>query len=133
MKIGLLTVGTEILLGDTLNTNLSNLGSNLYNSGYNLHSEITVADNESEIVEGYKYLEEKNDLIIVCGGLGPTEDDITKESLSNYLNIELVIDSKHLSWMEERWNARGLNMPESNIKQAYLPKDSKNGCAQKAM
>lgn len=125
MKIGLLTVGTEILLGDTLNTNLSSLGSNLYNSGYNLSSEVTVSDNESEIVEGYKFLEDRNDLIIVCGGLGPTEDDITKESISNYLNIELVIDSKHLSWMEERWKSRGLKMPESNVKQAYLPKGSK--------
>jgi len=124
MKIGLLTVGTEILLGDTLNTNLSSLGTILYNSGYNLNSEITVSDNETEIIQGYKFLQEKNDLVIVCGGLGPTEDDITKETISKYLKIELVLDKNHLTWMEERWQARGLKMPETNIKQAYLPKDS---------
>ena len=125
MKIGLLTVGTEILLGDTVNTNLSNLGNILYNSGYNLNSEITVPDNEIEIINGYKYLEINNDLIIICGGLGPTEDDITKEIISSYFNLELVLDKNHLNLMKERWNARGLKMPETNIKQAYNPKGAK--------
>ena len=87
MKIGLLTVGTEILLGDTINTNLSSLGKILYNSGYSLNTELTVSDNEEEIIGGFKYLENKNDLIIICGGLGPTEDDITKEVISKYLNF----------------------------------------------
>ena len=121
MKIGLLTVGTEILLGDTLNTNLSSLGKILYNSGYSLNTELTVSDNEEEIIGGFKYLENKNDLIIICGGLGPTEDDITKEVISKYLNFKLILDNKHVSWMEERWNSRGLKMPETNIKQALVP------------
>ena len=116
MKIGLLTVGTEILLGDTLNTNLSSLGKILYNSGYSLNTELTVSDNEEEIIGGFKYLENKNDLIIICGGLGPTEDDITKEVISKYLNLKLILDNKHVSWMEERWKSRGLIMPETNIK-----------------
>ena len=125
MKIGLLTVGTEILLGDTLNTNLSSLGKILYNSGYSLNTELTVSDNEEEIIDGFKYLENKNDLIIICGGLGPTEDDITKEVISKYLNIKLILDNKHVSWMEERWNSRGLKMPETNIKQALVPDGAK--------
>ncbi len=125
MKIGLLTVGTEILLGDTLNTNLSRLGNILYNSGFSLHTELTVSDNESEIINGFKYLENKNDLIIISGGLGPTEDDITKEVISKYLNLELVLDTKHVDWMKERWNSRGLKMPETNIKQAFVPHGSK--------
>ena len=99
MKIGLLTVGTEILLGDTLNTNLSSLGNILYNSGYNLNTELTVSDNEEEIIGGFKYLENKNDLVIICGGLGPTEDDITKEVISKYLNLKLILDSKHVSYI----------------------------------
>ena len=70
MKIGLLTIGTEILLGDTLNTNLSSLGNILYNSGFSLTIELTVSDNEEEIIGGFKYLERKNDLVIICGGLG---------------------------------------------------------------
>jgi len=125
MKIGLLTIGTEILLGDTLNTNLSSLGNILYNSGFSLSIELTVSDNEEEIIGGFKYLERKNDLVIICGGLGPTEDDITKEVISKYLNLELILDSKHVSWMEERWNSRGLKMPETNIKQALVPDGAK--------
>ena len=125
MKIGLLTVGTEILLGDTLNTNLSNLGNILYNSGFTLSTELTVSDNKTEITEGYKYLESKNNVIIVCGGLGPTEDDITKEVIAEYLNLELILDNEHVSWMEERWKFRGLKMPEINIKQALVPDGAK--------
>ncbi len=125
MKIGLLTVGTEILLGDTLNTNLSNLGNILYNSGFTLSTELTVSDNKTEITEGYKYLESKNNVIIVCGGLGPTEDDITKEVIAEYLNLELILDNEHVSWMEERWKFRGLKMPETNIKQALVPDGAK--------
>ncbi len=125
MKIGLLTVGTEILLGDTLNTNLSRLGKILYNSGFSLHTELTVSDNEPEIINGFKYLENKNDLIIISGGLGPTEDDITKEVISKYFNLELVLDTKHVNWMEQRWKSRGLKMPETNIKQAFVPQGSK--------
>ena len=121
MKIGLLTVGTEILLGDTLNTNLSSLGNILYNSGFTLSTELTVSDDEVEITDGFKYVESKNDVIIICGGLGPTEDDITKEVISKYLNLELILDNKHVSWMEERWKSRGLIMPETNIKQALIP------------
>ncbi len=125
MKIGLLTVGTEILLGDTLNTNLANLGNILYNSGYILNTELTVSDNEIEITEGYEYLATKSDLIIVCGGLGPTQDDITKETISNKLNLELILDNDHVTWMEDRWKTRGLKMPKTNIKQALVPKGAK--------
>jgi len=125
MKIGLLTVGTEILLGDTLNTNLSNLGNILYNSGFTLNTELTVSDNKTEITDGYKYLASKNNLIIVCGGLGPTEDDITKEVIAKYLNLDLILDNEHVSWMEERWKFRGLKMPETNIKQALVPDGAK--------
>ena len=124
MKIGLLTVGTEILLGDTLNTNLSSLGNILYNSGFTLNSEITVSDNEADITEGFKFLESKNEVIIICGGLGPTEDDITKEVISKYLNLELILDNEHVAWMEDRWKSRGLKMPETNIKQALVPDGS---------
>ena len=125
MKIGLLTVGTEILLGDTLNTNLSNLGNILYNSGFTLSTELTVSDNKTEITDGYKYLDSKNNVIIVCGGLGPTEDDITKEVIAEYLNLELILDNEHLSWMENRCKSRGLKMPETNIKQALVPDGAK--------
>ena len=124
MKIGLLSVGTEILLGDTVNTNLAKLGSQLYNSGNSLTHEITVSDIEEEIIKGFSFLYDNCDVVITCGGLGPTEDDITREVISKHLNIELILDEDHVTFMKQRWQARGLLMPETNIKQAFLPKDS---------
>ncbi|MDB3891064.1 molybdopterin-binding protein [Acidimicrobiia bacterium] len=124
MKIGLLSVGTEILLGDTVNTNLAKLGSELYNSGNTLTHEVTVSDIDEEIIAGFAYLYNLCDVVITCGGLGPTEDDITREVIAEYLNIELELDEAHVEFMKKRWQARGLMMPETNIKQALLPKNS---------
>lgn len=124
MKIGLLSVGTEILLGDTVNTNLAKLGSELYNSGNTLTHEVTVSDIDEEIIAGFAYLYNLCDVVITCGGLGPTEDDITREVIAEYLNIELELDDAHVEFMKKRWQARGLMMPETNIKQALLPKNS---------
>ena len=124
MKIGLLSVGTEILLGDTVNTNLAKLGSELYNSGNTLTHEVTVSDIDEEIIAGFAYLHNFCDVVITCGGLGPTEDDITREVIAEYLNIELELDEAHVEFMKKRWQARGLMMPETNVKQALLPKNS---------
>ncbi len=124
MKIGFLSVGTEILLGDTVNTNLTNLGRRLYDAGFKLNKEITISDNEKEIHDAIIYLLESCDVVVTSGGLGPTEDDITKEVISNSLSLELELDDSHVEWMKERWKSRGLIMPETNIKQAYIPKGS---------
>ena len=124
MKIGFLSVGTEILLGDTVNTNLTNLGRRLYDAGFKLNKEITISDNEKEIHDAIIYLLESCDVVVTSGGLGPTEDDITKEVISNSLSLELELDDSHVEWMKERWKSRGLIMPETNIKQAYIPTGS---------
>ena len=124
MKIGFLSVGTEILLGDTVNTNLTNLGKRLYDAGFKLNKEITISDNEKEIHDAITYLLESCDVVVTSGGLGPTEDDITKEVISNSLSLDLELDESHVEWMKERWKSRGLIMPETNIKQAYIPKGS---------
>ena len=121
MKIGFLTIGTEILLGDTVNTNLTNLGKRLYENGFKLDKDITISDQKDEIDKSLKFLLEDCDVVVTSGGLGPTEDDITKETISESLSLELDLDDKHLEWMRERWKARGLIMPETNIKQAYIP------------
>jgi nicotinamide-nucleotide amidase len=124
MKIGFLTIGTEILLGDTVNTNLTNLGKRLYDAGFKLDKEITIADNEEEITDAMSFLLDRCDVIVTSGGLGPTEDDITKEVISKSLSLELELDETHLDWMRERWKSRGLIMPDTNIKQAYIPSGS---------
>ena len=121
MNISLLSVGTEILLGDTVNTNLSSLGKILYEDGFLLDSEITVADDRKSINEKFMSLFSNNDVVITCGGIGPTEDDFTKEVICQALELDLVIDQDHVEWMKLRWESRGLSMPETNIKQAEIP------------
>jgi nicotinamide-nucleotide amidase len=121
VNISLLSVGTEILLGDTVNTNLSSLGKILYEEGFLLDSEITVADDRNSINEKFMSLLSDNDVVITCGGIGPTEDDFTKEVICEALELDLVIDQDHVEWMKSRWESRGLSMPETNIKQAEIP------------
>ena len=121
MNIALLSVGTEILLGDTINTNLASLGQALYNNGFILSTEKTVPDDKKLIQDAVNELLQSNDVIITCGGIGPTEDDFTKEVISEMFNLKLVVDEDHLSWMKSRWEARGFTMPETNIKQAQIP------------
>ena len=121
MNISLLSVGTEILLGDTVNTNLSSLGKILYEDGFLLDSEITVADDRNSINEKFMSLLSDNDVVITCGGIGPTEDDFTKEVICEALELDLIVDQDHVEWMKSRWESRGLSMPETNIKQAEIP------------
>jgi len=121
VNISLLSVGTEILLGDTVNTNLSSLGKILYEDGFLLDSEITVSDNRNSINEKFMSLLSNNDVVITCGGIGPTEDDFTKEVICEALELDLVVDQDHVEWMKSRWESRGLSMPETNIKQAEIP------------
>ena len=121
MNIALLSVGTEILLGDTINTNLASLGQALYNNGFILSTEKTVPDDKKLIQDAVNELLQSNDVIITCGGIGPTEDDFTKEVISEMFNLKLVVDEDHLSWMKSRWESRGMTMPATNIKQAEIP------------
>ena len=125
MNIALLSIGTEILLGDTINTNLSSLGQILYSNGFTLASELTVPDQKEIIKDKLEHLIINNDVVITCGGIGPTEDDFTKEVISEYLGLSLILDNEHLTWMKSRWESRGLVMPQNNIKQAELPEGSK--------
>ena len=121
MNIALLSVGTEILLGDTVNTNLASLGQALYQNGFLLSSEKTVPDDKKFIQDAVNELLQNNDVIITCGGIGPTEDDFTKEVISEMFDIKLVVDENHLKWMKSRWESRGMTMPSTNVKQAEIP------------
>lgn len=121
MSIALLSIGTEILLGDTINTNLSSLGQKLYNNGFILNAETTVPDSREKIKYELEKLLSMNEVVITCGGIGPTEDDFTKEVIADHFGLNMKIDQDHLKWMKSRWASRGLEMPETNIKQAEVP------------
>jgi nicotinamide-nucleotide amidase len=123
MKAELLSIGDELLIGQTVNTNASWLGMELSLIGISVHKCTVISDSEEAILnaidEGFK----NSDLIIVTGGLGPTKDDITKHTLCRYFNTTLEINPKILARVENFFKSRGREMLEVNIQQAALPKN----------
>jgi nicotinamide-nucleotide amidase len=132
----ILCVGTEILLGDIINTNAQYIAKQLSGLGISVYYQTTVGDNTDRIIAALDVAFERgSELVIMSGGLGPTKDDLTKEMLAKYFNKQLVFDQKAYDNVEERVLAFGLpEVTESLKKQAYVPEDSiilynKNGTA----
>lgn len=100
MKAEIIAVGTELLLGDIVNTNGRFLARELANLGVDVYHQCVVGDNEKRLLEEFERAFENCDLVITSGGLGPTEDDLTKETAAKYLNKELVLNKKALEDLE---------------------------------
>ena len=116
-------IGTEVLIGDTLNTNGNFLANLLSDVGLKLSYELSVSDDKDEIGASLNFFTSNVDVLIVSGGLGPTEDDMTKEYISKLTGISLIEDDHHTDWMVKRWKQRGLEMPDLNRKQSLIFKD----------
>lgn len=121
MRAELISTGTELLLGQILNTNARYLGQRLALLGIDVYFQTTVGDNETRLAEALKVAIDRADLLIVTGGLGPTEDDLTKETIAKMLGLKLITDEKSLVRIRQFFDLRGRAMPESNKKQALLP------------
>ncbi len=124
MKTEIITVGTEILLGDILNTNTHYLSNELANMGIDVYYQITVGDNEQRLLSQLKESFKRSDLVILTGGLGPTEDDITKEVCAKYFNMEMEFHESSWDKIIEIHNKMNRKPTENNRKQAYFPKGS---------
>ena len=124
MKTEIITVGTEILLGDILNTNTHYLSNELSNMGIDVYYQITVGDNEQRLLSQLKESFKRSDLVILTGGLGPTEDDITKEVCAKYFNMEMEFHEQSWDKIIEIHNKMNRKPTENNRKQAYFPKGS---------
>lgn len=120
MKAEIVAVGTEILLGEITDTNSGYLASELPPLGIDLYWVSAVGDNIGRIVEVLRRAWGRSDLVLVTGGLGPTEDDITRESIARMLGEELKVDPELEKWLRGFFSSRGISMPERNIKQATL-------------
>lgn len=119
----IISVGTEILLGDILNTDAQFLSQELAKLGLSVLHQSTVGDNHDRLFELLEQAAKRSDIIILSGGLGPTPDDITKEVACEFFEKELVLHEESLKRMSAYFTAKGLVMPESNKKQAMLPAD----------
>lgn len=118
----IVSCGTELLLGQITDTNASYLGRTLAGLGIDLYYKSTVGDNAGRILETLRRARERSDLILTSGGLGPTEDDLTKECVAQVFDEELVTDQPSLDRLHEFFRRRGAAMPARNAKQALIYK-----------
>ncbi|MGA7096677.1 MAG: competence/damage-inducible protein A [Acidimicrobiia bacterium] len=122
MIVEVLAVGTELLLGEIVNTNTSTIGALLAERGFDAHYQQTVGDNLERIAAAIEIALSRADALIITGGIGPTQDDITREALCAATGLELVFDEEYAERLRSWWQGRGRQMPESNIRQAFHPK-----------
>ena len=124
MNCELISVGTEILLGDILNTNVQYLSKALACLGIGVTHHSTVGDNRQRLLDTLETAFTRCDAVILTGGLGPTPDDLTKETCAEYFGKELYLDDKILEEIESYFRLKNIVMPESNKKQALVPEGS---------
>ncbi|MEI6731037.1 MAG: competence/damage-inducible protein A, partial [Pseudomonadota bacterium] len=125
LKVSLLTIGDEILIGQTVNTNASWIASHVTTMGCAVVLNSVVGDEKSIIISEISRLIGASDIVIITGGLGPTHDDITKSTLSEYFKDELVFNPAVYERLKEMFQHRGYLMTERNEGQAWLPSKCK--------
>ncbi|NTV90671.1 MAG: competence/damage-inducible protein A [Clostridiales bacterium] len=134
MNAEILAVGTELLMGQIANTNAQYISSRLPDVGIGVFYHSVVGDNPDRLRECLRLALSRSDVIITTGGLGPTQDDLTKETIAGEMNRRLVLDTESLEKMKAFFDRLKRPMTDNNIKQAYLPENSiiirnKNGTA----
>ena len=126
MDVELLTIGDELLLGFTIDTNAAHLARELAAIGIGIRRRGTVGDVAPDITTAVREALERTGAVITTGGLGPTSDDLTKPSIAALFGRRMRLDEEHVAWMEQRWQQRfGRRMPESNRAQAMLPEGAR--------
>ena len=125
MKIGLITIGAELLNGTRIDTNASWIGKSVISAGGSIHWHMTVNDTNESIVNSLNQVPEDIEIILCTGGLGPTHDDITPTVLYTYFNDNPLFDDEYWSLLTSRFKSRGIDIPESNKNQAMKPKKGK--------
>jgi len=121
VRVEIVAVGTELLLGQIADTNAQWLGEHLAALGVASHFHQAVGDNHERIVLAFRTALARSDGVIVCGGLGPTHDDITREALAEVMNVPLHRDEEVVGRIRTMFASRGREMPDSNLRQADVP------------
>lgn len=124
MKAELISVGTEILLGDIVNTNAQFLSKELASIGIGVYNQEVVGDNEDRLLEAFETALSRSDMVITTGGLGPTGDDLTKETACKYFGMEMELHKKSYDELVNYFNKVGKELTDNNLKQAYFPKEA---------
>ncbi|MBQ9360652.1 MAG: competence/damage-inducible protein A [Lachnospiraceae bacterium] len=125
MKAEIICVGTEILMGNIVNTNAAYIAEGLAGLGISCYYQTVVGDNDSRLSELFNESAKRADIVILSGGLGPTEDDLTKETVAKAMGHKLVLDDKAWKQIQKFFEKRNLKMTDNNKKQAYVPEGAK--------
>jgi len=125
LKAEIISIGTEILLGDIVDTNSKYIAEHLKDLGYDIHYMTAVGDNQKRVINVLKRAIERSDLVITTGGLGPTEDDLTRQAIAKATNKNLYQDENLLNSIKEYFDQKNYNMTKNNYSQAFLPEGAK--------
>ncbi|MTI67499.1 MAG: competence/damage-inducible protein A [Firmicutes bacterium] len=125
MKAEIINVGTELLLGDIINSNSNYLSKELAKLGIDVYYHTTVGDNKERLKSVLNNSLKRSELLIFTGGLGPTTDDITKEIIFSTLNKKMILDENILKGLKTYFESRKITMTDNNKKQAYIPEGCK--------
>lgn len=122
MRCNVVAVGTELLLGQIVDTNSSHIGEKLASVGVASHLQLKVGDNLERIVAAIGAALAEAEAVIVCGGLGPTHDDLTRDAIARLMGVELDMDDDVADAIAMMFSARNRRMPENNLRQALVPR-----------
>ena len=122
MRCDVLAVGTELLLGQIVDTNSSWIGEQLAAHGIGTHLQVKVGDNVERIIDSLKYLLADADAVIMCGGLGPTHDDLTRDAIASVMGEPLEFHESIATVIRELFASRGRHMADNNLRQAMVPR-----------
>lgn len=121
-KVSIISIGDELLIGQTINTNAAYIGEKLTSIGYEVIRNFTVGDNKEDIIQTLSDAELISDFIFITGGLGPTHDDITRTCIIEYFKTDLVFDEQTFERIKKLFERRKIQMPEINREQAMVPR-----------
>ena len=120
MRGSIITIGNELLKGYTIDTNASFIGEKLTQIGVDVVWKCSIQDNVKEIIESLKIANKKSEIIICTGGLGPTLDDITINSISKLLKKDLIVDLKYLEELKNYYLLKGIEISNINKNQSLI-------------
>ncbi len=126
MKAEIISVGTELLLGSTINTDAADVAVLLSEYGIDVYWQTVVGDNPGRVADAVRRARGRAELIITTGGLGPTCDDLTKSALASAFDMQLALDREEEAWLRDIWAKRGhQELTPNNLQQVWLPEGSR--------
>jgi nicotinamide-nucleotide amidase len=122
--VEVIAVGTELLLGQITNTNAATIGARLAAEGFDAHYQVTVGDNLGRLVAAIELALARSDAVLLTGGIGPTQDDLTREAMANVAGRQMTRDEAHAAWIENRIRAQSGTLNPTVLRMADLPESA---------